>query len=140
MIILVLFSLWYISVSSLCVYRVYQDFLVQKVKRACLVLRQVSVWFETGIVPSVFEMFSLSFILMSINYPQGTRGLEGNIGSPGITGPRVRLGLTFIMHSLNNSYRTCFHCTIFFYVSVSTIFRASRVCLVIQDQWEREGH
>ncbi len=109
----VVFSLVYLTFFHF-VYRVYQGFLVQKVKRACLALRQVSVWFETGTVPSVFEMFSLSFILMSINYPQGTRGLEGNIGSPGITGTRVRLGLTFIMHSLNNSYCTCFHCTIFF--------------------------
>lgn len=132
-------SLVYLTFSSLCVHRVYQGFLVQRVKRAYLVLRQVSVWFDTGIVPSVFEIFSLSFILMSINYPQGTRGLEGNIGSPGITGPRVRLGLTYIMYSLNTSYCTCFHCTIF-YISVSTICRASRVCLVIQGQWEREGH
>lgn len=80
-------------------------------KRASLVLRQVSVWLKAVILLCAFEMFSLSFIFLSINFPQGTRGVEGNIGSPGTTGPRVRQPylyafIEYLMHAFIVLYFT----------------------------------
>lgn len=113
------FSCWFLvhlTLSSLCVRRVYQGLLVRKVKRASLVLRQVSVWLKAVIFLCAFEMFSLSFLFLSIHFPQGTRGVEGNIGSPGITGPRVRQPYLYAFIGVSNA---CFYCTLF-YIHVYT--------------------
>lgn len=127
-------SMFFMLTTSLCVRRVYLGLLVQKVKRASLVLRQVSVWLKAVIVHIAYERFSLTFIFVSINFLQGTRGVEGNIGSPGITGPRVRQPYLYALYAVMHTF------TALLFTSVFTLRRVSRVCLVIQGQWEREGH